>query len=251
MNLCHNPDIRLNNHTNIEHRQKDIDEGDMADIVLMEGFRDLKPHVQRKMRILNKHLLRQDQSYEGTFQLPKVLPFDGMIPEEFIPYGSNSCYTSKDKGVYCHIDDYRFNSAWTHPESALKKIRRFGVAAAPDFTLWVDGAVCENVEQLRRSRTIQRFWQNNGVSVIQTASWADAESVRTFAFDGLAEGSWTAIGHQRIGNASEQKLFRYAVETLVDKIKPTGLLVFGVALDFDPGVPVVVKPSHISKLRKL
>lgn len=91
------------------------------------------------------------------------------------------------------------------------------LAVAPDNTIWVDGKICENIEQLRRSRTIQRFWQNNGVATIQTASWGNAESIRTIAFDGLAENSWTAIGHQHIGNRCEQRLFQYGVSVLVEK----------------------------------
>lgn len=221
------------------------------DVILVEGFRGLKEPQQRKMRMLNKHLLLQDTPTEGLFQLPKVLPYRGEIPDVFIPYNAKVCYNSEYKGVYCHIDDSGFNSTWTRPIPALKKVRRYMVAIAPDNTLWVDGSICENVEQLRRSRTIQRFWQNNGVYTIQTASWGNAESIRTHAFDGLAEDSWTAIGHQRVGNKCEQRLFRYGVSTLVEKKKPCGLIVFGAPLDFDPGVPVIYKPSFISKLRNL
>lgn len=221
------------------------------DIILLEGYRDLKESQKRKMRILNKHLLLKDTPKEGLFQLPKVLPYTGPIPEVFIPYNARVCYNSGFKGVYCNIDDCEFNTTWTRPIQALKKVKNYMVAVAPDNTLWVDGAVCENVEQLRRSRTIQRFWQNNGTATIQVVSWGDADSIRTYAFDGLAEDSWSAMGHQRIGNKSEQRLFKYAVMAFVEKKRPLGLIVFGAPLDFDPGVPVIVKPSFITKLRKL
>lgn len=220
-------------------------------IILIEGYQNLKDSQKRKMRLLNKHLLLMDSPKEGIFQLPKVLPYKGEIPEIFIPYSAKVCCNSGAKGIYCHIDDRGFNVTWTHPIHALRKVKKYRTAVTPDNTLWVDGAVCENIEQLRRSRTIQRFWQNNGVDTIQTASWGNAESIRTYAFDGLAEDSWTAIGHQRIGNRCEQRLFKYGVSALVDKKKPYGLIVFGAPLDFDPGVPVIYKPSFISKLRKL
>lgn len=220
-------------------------------IILNEGYSDRKESLKRKMRILNKHLLPTDTPREGMFQLPKVLPFVGNVPDVFIPYSAKVCYSSEFKGVYCHIDDSGFNTTWTRPIAALRKVRHYMVAVAPDNTLWVDGKICENVEQIRRSRTIQRFWQNNGVNTIQTASWGDAESINSYAFDGLAEESWTAIGHQRIGDKCEQRLFRYGVSTLVKKKKPYGLIVFGAPLDFDPGIPVIYKPSFISKLRKL
>lgn len=228
-----------------------MDDNCKIEIVYADGYKDKDEWNRRKMRMLNKHLLPRDTERDGIFQLPKVLPYRGEIPEAFIPYNAKVCYNSKEYGIYCHIHDAFFNPVWTRPISGLKKVSQYKVAIAPDNTLWVDGAVCENVEQIRRSRTIQRFWQNNGMPVIQTASWSDAESVRNFAFDGLAENSWTAIGHQRIGNRCEQRLFKYAVSSLVDKKRPLGLIVFGAPLDFDPGVPMIVKPSFISKLRKL
>lgn len=220
-------------------------------IVFHERYLGLKESEQRKMRILNKHLLPSDTPTEGDFELPKVRPYTGPIPEVFIPYSAKVCYNSHFKGVYCHIDDAGFNTTWSRPVDAMKKARQYMVAIAPDHTLWVDALKCENVEQLRKTRTTQLFWQNNGVHTIQTASWGDAESIMTYAFDGLAEDSWTSIGHQRVGNKMEQRLFKFGVMTLVEKKHPLGLIVFGAPLGFDPGVPVIVKPSFISKLRKL
>lgn len=220
-------------------------------IVLHERYFGLKESEQRKMRILNKHLLPSNTPTEGEFELPKVRPYTGLLPEVFIPYNAKVCQKSRHTGVYCHIDDMGFNTTWTRPVNALKKVSNYMVAIAPDHTLWVDARRCENIEQLRKTRTTQLFWQNNGVNTIQTASWGDADSIMTYAFDGLAEGSWTSIGHQRVGNKLEQRLFRFGIETLVERKHPIGLIIFGAPLDFDPGIPVIVKPGFISKLRKL
>ena len=221
------------------------------DIVFNECYLGLKESEKRKRRTLNKHPLPSDTPVEGRFQIPKVSAYTSSVPDVFIPYSARVCYNSEYKGVYCNIDDPGFSSTWTKPISALRKVQHYSVAVAPDHTLWVDASICENVEQIRRSRTTQIFWQNNGVPTIQVASWGDAESVRTYAFDGLAENSWTAFGHQRVGNSAEQRLFEYAVRTLVEVKQPIGLLVFGAPLGFDPGVPVIIKPSFISKLRNL
>ena len=211
----------------------------------------LKPSEKRRKMILNKHLLPYEWPVEGKYQLPKVQPYQGDVPDVFIPYSARVPFNAQYKGVYCNIDDAGFNSTWTQPLKGLEKVSKYMVAVAPDNTLWVDGLFCENLEQTRRNRLITCFWQHNNVKVIQCASWGNAETIKDFAFDGLAESSWTAIGHQRIGNRSEQRLFRYAVSALVEAKSPLGLLVFGAPLNFDPGVPVLVKPSFISKLRKL
>jgi hypothetical protein len=220
-------------------------------IVFHERYLGLKESEQRKMRILNKHLLPSNTVTEGEFEIPKVKPYTGLIPEVFIPYSASVCYNSQYKGIYCHIDDAGFSTSWTRPVDGLRKVQQFMVATAPDHTLWMDALRCENIEQIRKTRTTQLFWQNNGVDTIQTASWGDADSIMTYAFDGLAEGSWTSIGHQRVGNKIEQRLFRFGVKTLVERKHPLGLIVFGAPLDFDPGVTVIVKPSFISKLRNL
>lgn len=220
-------------------------------LVLHEQYHRVKEPLKSRMRILNKHLLPIDTPVEGNYQIPLVLPYTGTIPETFVPYNAAIKEPAHDIGVYCHIDDRCFGSTWSRPVTALGKVMKYAVACAPDYTLWADGLICENVEQIRRTRTIQRFWQNNGVKVIQTASWADADSVTRYAFDGLAENSWTSVGHQRIGNKMEQKLYKYAIEALVERKRPVGLIVFGFPLDFDPGIPVVVKPSFIQKLRNL
>lgn len=220
-------------------------------IVSHERYLGLKESEQRKMRILNKHLLPSTTPTEGKFQLPKVLPYTGSIPEVFIPYNVKTCHNAALKGIYCNIHDAAFNSTWNQLIRGLRKVQQYMLAVAPDHTLWVDGLTCENIEQLRKTRTTQRFWQNNGVPTIQTASWGDADSVLSYAFDGLAENSWTAIGHQRVGTKAEQCLFKFAVKILVERKHPLGLIIFGAPLDFNPGVPVIVKPSFISKLRKL
>lgn len=224
----------------------------MAEPAAYSALKGLKDSECRKQRMLNKHLLTADTPVEGQFQLPVVQAYTGEIPDVFVPYSAKVCYNAHFKGVHCHINDAGFYSTWTRPLDGLAKVSRYLVTTGPDYTVWVDGRVCENVEQIRRNRTITRFWQNNDVNVIPSAAWGDANSVDSYAFDGLPDnGSWFSISHQRTGNKGEQRLFRYAVTKLVERKHPIGLVVFGEPLDFNPGVTVLRRPSFISKLRRL
>lgn len=216
--------------------------------IRLEG---LKVKDQTKRRLLNKHLLPEDCPFEGMFQLPKVRPYTGDLPNVFIPYSAKVDYHAEYKGVYCNIDDSGFSSTWNQPLKGLDKVSKYLVAVGPDHTLWVDALVCENIEQLRKNRTTTLFWQTHGVPTIPCASWGDAASVNDYAFDGLPKHSWIAFGHQRIGNKCEQRLFEYAVKVLIATKKPIGLVVFGAKLDFDPGLTVKYYPSFITKLRNL
>lgn len=216
------------------------------------SLRDVKDSEKRKMRMLNKHLLSDRTPVDGKFQLPVVKAYAGEIPDVFVPYSARVCYNAQYKGVHCHINDAKFYTTWTRPYNGLVKVSHYMVATGPDYTVWADGRLCENLEQIRRNRTITRFWQDNGVDVIPSVAWGDATSIDSYAFDGLPdEGSWFSIGHQRVGNKQEQRLFQYAIRNLVERKHPIGIIVFGEPLDFDPGVRVLRRPSFISKLRKL
>ncbi len=210
----------------------------------------VKEWDRRKCTILNKHLLSANHPVEGPFELPKLRPYQGAVPNIFLPYSAKIPKDSYKYGVHCHQDDWSFASSWKKPIMGLNRIIRYKVAIGPDYSLFVDGKKCENIEQLRRNRTISSFWQHF-VPTIQSASWGDADSILTYAFDGLAEESWTSISHAAIGNNQEKRLFEFAIKTLVEKKRPIGLLVFGFPLHFDPGVPVKVFPCRINFLRSL
>lgn len=204
----------------------------------------------RKKSILNKDLLPKNIHTEGEYQLPIVEAYNGILPDECVAYNAKPTSKAKTQGIHCFTDDESFMSTYSMPLRALKKVSQFYVAMAPDHTLWVDGLICENIEQLRKNRVTTIYWQSNGVPTIQTASWGNADSLE-YAFDGLAPNSITAIGNTRLGDSNEQKLREYAIKTLVKKKSPTILVVVGWKLGFDPGVPVVIYPAHIQKLRNL
>ena len=85
--------------------------------------------------------------------------------------------------------------------------------------------------------------------MIQTASWADANSLK-YAFEGLAENSVTAvcgIGHDFCESA--RRLWFYAIKKLIEEKSPTILVVYGGKTDSFPdfGVPVIFIEDFITK----
>lgn len=125
---------------------------------------------QRKRRILNKHLLPDVYNVQGGYEWPMLSPYKGPLPESFQPYNARVGEMCAGQGVHCHVDDAHFASCWSRPEAGLKKVKCYEVAVAPDFTLWVDAPVCENIEQLRRNRVVGLYWQTHGVRVIPSAA---------------------------------------------------------------------------------
>lgn len=210
-------------------------------------------YEQDKLKINNLHLLSYPSfSVEGVEDMPIVQSFCDDVPDTFIPFscrGSSSC--SYSYGVHCFEYDYRINSIWNDPLSAIDSLKRFRCVIAPDYSLFVDQPRAVNVTNVYRNRWVSCLWSSKGIIVIPSASWGSAESF-SYCFDGLPQNSVIAIGHVAVGkNRAQKSLFRMGTEELILRKQPTKLLVYGSPLDFDPGVEVINVKGIIQKLRCL
>lgn len=89
------------------------------------------------------------------------------------------------------------------------------------------------------------------IQAVPSASWGNVDSFE-YCFDGLPENSIIAIGHTAIGkDCSYKKLYRMGVEALIERKRPTKLLVYGAPLGFNPSVEVIYYEGNIQKLRQL
>jgi hypothetical protein len=86
-----------------------------------------------------------------------------------------------------------------------------------------------------RSRLIGQMMQDEGLTVIPTVSWAEPETF-DFCFDGLPEGgvmSISTVGVKKDSNAFE--IWKAGTTELIKRKKPSALLVYGGAVDYDFG----------------
>ena len=84
-----------------------------------------------------------------------------------------------------------------------------------------------------RSRLLGQYWQNKGIKVIPTISWAEKETFE-FCFDGIPEKSIVAIS--TIGVKREDEAFtvwKDGVDAMIQKIKPETILVYGGQVEYD------------------
>ena len=85
------------------------------------------------------------------------------------------------------------------------------------------------------SRLLGQMWQRNGIKVIPTNSWVEKE-IFSFCFDGIEEGSIVAIS--TIGVKRDDYAFNIwseGTKAMIEKIKPSMMLVYGGKIDFEYG----------------
>ena len=86
-----------------------------------------------------------------------------------------------------------------------------------------------------RSRQIGAFYQNQGIKVIPTISWAEKETFE-FAFEGIPQESIVSvstIGVKEDKNALQ--IWKDGMDEMIKRIHPSTILVYGGKLDYDYG----------------
>lgn len=141
----------------------------------------------------NLHLYNVFET-DGDFEMP-VIHRENIIPDKLISF--NYMLSSKDKhvGVHMFVDDYQFERLWNQPERYINSLKQFDCVFTPDFSLYMDMPIAMKIWNTYRSRLLGQYWQNQGIKVIPTVSWAELQTFE-FCFDGIEDESIVAISNR-------------------------------------------------------
>ncbi|PMB89263.1 DUF4417 domain-containing protein [Varibaculum cambriense] len=189
--------------------------------------------LSRTIKTYNLHL-HNPKRVTGKYDIPTLTPVD-TIPEDLIPF--NYLLTSspdKRKAVHFFLDDYQFERCWKRPYKYLNLLSGYQAVLTPDFSLYLDMPKALKIWNTYRSRLIGQYWQNQGLTVIPTVSWAEPDSYK-YAFDGLPIGATLAVSTVGVMmNRQSQKLWKQGAEHLLRTLHPKTLLIYGNPINIDP-----------------
>ncbi len=204
----------------------------------------------RQRRLLNMHLCGEVRCF-GAYGLPVLEAYGDSVPERFIGFNRALTSTDYDCGIHFFIDDYQFERVWNTPEKYAPLLKRFRCVIAPDFSLYVDLPPAVNFWNIYRNRLLAAWWQSQGIRVIPSVSWGNADSFR-FCFEGLPHGSLIAVGHTAIGrNRYVREFFNFGMEELKRRTQANKILVYGKLdyLELSPDIEYICIQDNIAKLR--
>ena len=170
----------------------------------------------------------------GLYQMP-IIKNDNYIPKDII--GFNYAKTSQEKnvGIHFYLDDYQFERLWNKPKDYIDILKQYGCIFSPDFSLYMDMPMAMKIWNIYRSRLIGQYYQEQGIKVIPTLSWAEKETFK-FCFDGIPQGSIVSISTIGVKRNKEAlKIWKDGVDELIKRIKPSTILIYGGKLDYDYG----------------
>ena len=198
----------------------------------------------------NLSLVDADNSSNNFWQMP-IIKNDNYIPKELI--GFNYAKTSKEKnvGIHFYLDDYQFERVWNKPADYIDILKQYDCILSPDFSLYMDMPMPMKIWNIYRSRQIGQYYQQQGIKVIPTLSWAEKETF-DFCFEGIPEGSIVSISTIGVKQNKEAlKIWRAGVDEFIKRIKPSTILIYGGKLDYDYGdIKVVYYDNKVTERLK-
>lgn len=129
-----------------------------------------------------------------------------------------------DKGVHFFTDDYRFENLYRDPERTLDKYRRYRFVLTPDYSLYSEMDLWRQIESIGKARWVGAYWQNHGMTVIPTISWAQPFSY-SFCFEAIEKNAIVAVS--TVGCKQNRTAFMKGYRTMVDVIDPKAIICYG------------------------
>ena len=192
-------------------------------------------------RAYTLHLISRGGCGAGGF--PELDPVEA-LPDELIGFNyAKSTDAASKRGNGCHffIDDYQFERVWAYPEKYSAVLRPFGCVLAPDFSLYMDMPAPMQAWNRYRSQALGRYWQDNGLTVVPTLSWAQPESY-AFCFDGVPRHSTVATSTVGVkGDAGALAVWEDGMREAMRRLEPSRVLLYGGDIGFDFGGAEVIE----------
>jgi hypothetical protein len=164
----------------------------------------------------------------GEYDIPQLRPVHVCEAENWIGFNyARSCEEPERHGVHFFIDDYQFTRVWTNPEVYMRMMQQFQVVLTPDFSTYTDFPKAIQIYNHYRKHWIGAYWQQNGVTVIPTISWAEPDSF-SWCFDGEPVGGVVAVssvGTQ--ANGRTKALFLEGYREMMDRLHPSKVIMYG------------------------
>ena len=182
-------------------------------------------YLKRKMFLDNLNWFEPEKA-GGKFQMPYIHKVH-FCPDHLIRFPEAMKLSHFSAGIHFFIDDYRIEPLWRNIERYIPKLKKYSAVLSPDFSLFTDMAVAQQIWNTYRSRLVASVLQRMGLTVIPTVSWADVRSF-TFCFDGIEKGGFVAVstvGTQKY--AKDRKLFSEGIKQMITVLSPRAIIIYG------------------------
>lgn len=198
----------------------------------------------------------ENAEFAGKYEMP-IIHGTSKIPESLVLFSNcEKEENTEKKSVHFYEFDEKFVKCLESKSKLSKKLdtlKRFQSVILPDFSVYRDMSLAQQIFQVYKSRSIGNFLMQNGISVIPNVRWGD-ERTYDFAFDGIEKYGVVAVGVQGGYRDKEtEKYFEKGFLKMIEVLEPKTVLCYGKlrdALIFESerrNIGTKIYPTEISK----
>lgn len=187
----------------------------------------------------------------GKYQMPIVKPVNH-IPTDLLSFNYMLSSDKYEKGIHFFVDDYQFERLWKNPYKYIDNLKKYDCVLTPDFSLYREMPVANQLWNVYRSRLIGYILQQNGLTVIPTLQWCDKASYE-FCFDGLGQGGTVAISTIGVKqDETAKELFFKGMDKAMEILKPDCVINYGGDIGYQYSCKVIYIENHnAERLKKI
>lgn len=143
-----------------------------------------------------RRMLRWSYPARNAYGIPDLLrPLIATEPPAQLDvYRAGRNVAADDAALCFFVDDYRFQCAWSYPQRMVDALLAKGwqTVCEPDFSMWANQPIAEQIHATYRARWCARYWQENGLWIIPCPNWSTRSSY-AFAWLGIPRGAMVAV----------------------------------------------------------
>ncbi|MCL1988861.1 MAG: DUF4417 domain-containing protein [Firmicutes bacterium] len=94
--------------------------------------------------------------------------------------------------IHLFNDDYKISTVWEDPSRYISLFRKAKAVVTPDFSMYTDMPKALQMYNVYRRQWCGRYWQECGVNVIPSLSWAEGQ-IEPWTFAGIPKNSVVAL----------------------------------------------------------
>lgn len=167
-------------------------------------------------------------------------------------YARSKLRTAQDLsgfGVHFYLDDYQFERVWRSLRLKAKKLQLFGAILSPDFSIWADWPMPQQMWNHYKAQFVGAYLQRCGMLVYPSVNWGGADTFN-WCFSGVEPYGCVAVssvGTQM--NDGNRKAFKYGYDAMLERVQPSAILFHGKVPSDCRGNIVPIEPFQ-TRLRK-
>lgn len=170
-------------------------------------------------------------SLVGKYDMPLIKKEEIEGVENFIPFDKRNKCKDENGIVHFYIYDDAFKQIINNYEKYLEELKKFKAVISPDFSIYYDMIIPEQIYNTYMNRAMGAYYQNNGIKVIPNVRWGDSRSYE-FCFEGLEKEGIYAIGsYGQIKKKANLYYFEKGLEEFFKRLNPKKVYIYGTMPD--------------------